>query len=344
MSYSVLGEMLVAFLLIVNSSRIFFLRYERIDTLAVLSPAALFIILLQIIAWNADFISVLLLIISIISLFTNMHALARSASRLYVDHYSPVFIIFSVIILVCSLFSTFVLVKYSPVEVKASDFNVIETKTRFKGSFSEGFTKAGYTDGTDAVLYVYEPASGKSAPEIVLVGCDKRGDAERYRPYMILLANEGYTVAACDFRAQDGKWFNTIADWHIIRRLAMCLSYLKDKKQFERQKDFYTFGMIREYTAMENIVSAKFGGRQYFLVSDGMSVTAAGDVMRESGGKVKGIFALDSIAEYKTPGLGCIEQTDPLLASFLGYTRDKALFIPRYLVLKTVKAMEEGKK
>jgi hypothetical protein len=344
MSYSVLGEMLVAFLLIVNSSRIFFLRYERIDTLAVLSPVALFIILLQIIAWNADVISVLLLVISIISLFTNMHALVRSASRLYVDHYSPVFIIFSVIIFAGSLFMTFILVKYSPVSIKASDFNVIETKIRFKGSFAGGFTEAGYTDGTDAELYVYEPANGKSAHEIVLVGCDKRGDTESYRPYMILLANEGYTVAACDFSAQDGKWFNTIADWHIIRRLAMCISYLKDKDQFERQKDFYTFGMIREYTAMENIVSAKFGSRQFFLVSDRMSGTAAGDVMRESGGKVKGIFALDSIAEYKTPGFGCIEQTDPLLASFFGYTRDKTLFIPRYLVLKTVNVVKGGKK
>lgn len=348
MTYSVLGELLIVFLLVVNSSRIFFLKYERVDTLAVLAPLAVVVALLQTAAWNADFISILILAVSLLALFTNMHSLARSASGLYVDHYSPVFIFFSVVVLICSLLTGVVIVKFAPVSVNASDSGVTETKIRLTGSFARGFSDAGYTDRTDAQLYVYKPADTKSAEQtdntVVIVGSDKRGDAAAYRPYMILLAEKGYTVVTCDFSAKDGGWFNTIADRRIVRRFAMLVAYLNDKEQFVRQKDFYTFGMIREYKAMMDIADKKFGsGRKFLIVSDGMADTAAVDVMKQSGGRVQGVFALDSISEYKTPGFGFVEQTDPLVASYFGLARDNTLFIPRYAVLKSVEAFKEGR-
>ncbi len=347
MTYSVLGELLIVFLLVVNSSRIFFLKYERVDTLAVLAPLAVIIALLQTAAWNADFISILILAVSILAFFTNLHSLARSASGLYVDHYSPVFIFFSVVVLICSLLTGVVIVKFAPVNMNASGSGVTETKIRLTGSFGGGFSAAGYTDRTDAQLYVYRPADTKSAEQagdaVVIVGSDKRGDAAAYRPYMILLAEKGYTVVTCDFSAEDGGWFNTIADWRIVRRFAMLVSYLNDKEQFVRQKDFYTFGMIREYNAMIDIADAEFDGGKFFIVSDGMADTAAVDVMKQSGGRVRGVFALDSIPEYKTPGFGFVEQTDPLVASYFGLSRDKTLFIPRYAVLKSIDAFTAGK-
>jgi hypothetical protein len=344
MQYSVLGEMLIVFLLVINSSRIFFLKYERVDTLAVLAPFAVLVAVLQITAWNADFISVLLLLISLLALCTNMHGLVRSAARLYVDHYSPVFILFSVVILICSLLAGGMIIKYAPVNMKASDSGVVETKTRLTGSFAGGFSDAGYTDRTDAQLYVYKPEKGQVSDVIVLVGSDKRADAAAYRPYMILLAQKGYTVVTCDFSAKDGWWFNSIADWHIIRRFAMLVSYMNNKEQFLRQKDFYTFGMIREYKAMMDIAAHRFGSRKFFIVSDGMADDAAVDVLKQSDGSVQGMFSLDSIPEYKTPGFGFVEQTDPLIGAYFGLSRDKLLFIPRYLVLKSADTIKRGRK
>jgi hypothetical protein len=350
MTYSALGEMLVVFLLVINSSRIFFLKYERVDTLAVLAPLAVIVALLQIAAWNADFISILLLAVSFLAFLTNIHSLARSASKLYVDHYSPVFILFSVVILVCSLLTGVLIIKFAPVNSKPSDYGAAEKKVRLTGSFREGFSEAGYSDRTDALLSLYSPensvsAAGQSDGSVVIVGCDKRGDAAAYRPYMILLAGKGYTVVTCDFYAKDGRWFNTAADWRIVRRFAMLVSYLKDKEQFARQKDFYTFSMVREYKAvMDYIDRNSGGGGKFFIVSDGMTDTAAADVMKQSGGRVQGIFALDSIAEYKTAGFGFIEQTDPFAASYFGLRRDKTLFIPRYMVLKSTNAMKKENK
>jgi len=344
MPYSVLGELLVVFLLVINSSRIFFLKYGRVDTLAALAPLAVLIAVLQLFAWYADFFSVLLLGAAVIALCTNIHALSRSAARLYVDHYSPVFILFSVFVLLLSLLAGVLIVKYPPVSVKASEFGVIETKTRLTGSFAGGFSDVGYTDRTDALLYTYAPADGNSPGPVVLVGCDKRGDAAAYRPYMILLASKGYTVLACDFSTKDGKWFSSAGNWRVVRRFVMLLSYFRDKNQFDRQKDFYTFGMLREYKALVQIVSAKFGeSRKLFIVSDGMGNTAAADIKKQSAGRIQGLFRLDSVPEYKTPGFGCLEQTEPILAAYFGLGRDRTLFIPRYLVIKTEAAVKAGK-
>ncbi|MCK9169674.1 MAG: hypothetical protein M0P01_04605 [Treponema sp.] len=341
MTYSVLGQMLIVFLLVINSGRIFFLKYERVDTLAVLAPFAVIVALLQIIAWNADLFSVLLLAVSFLAFFTNIHGLARSASRLYVDHYSPVFIIFSVVILVSSLLTGFLIIRYAPVIIKASDFGVTESRKRLTGSFRDGFSEAVYTDKTNAQFYVYTPSKKKVDDLVVIVGSDKRGDAAAYRPYMIMLAGEGYTVITCDFCANDGRWFNSIADQHLIRRFAMLISYMNNSEQFLKQKDFYTFGMIREYKAMMNITGTEFGsGKKFFIVSDGMADTAADDVMKQSGGSVQGVFTLDSIPEYRTAGFGFVEQTDPLVSACFGLPRDKTLFIPRYLVVKTIDAIK----
>ena len=56
MVHSMFGDLLAAALLAVSSARIFFLKYERVDTLAVLVPVSLAVIVLQILSWNVDFI------------------------------------------------------------------------------------------------------------------------------------------------------------------------------------------------------------------------------------------------------------------------------------------------
>ena len=68
-----------------------------------------------------------------------------------------------------------------------------------------------------------------------------------------------------------------------------------------------------------------------------MADAAAVDFIRQANGRVSGALALDSVSEYRTPGFGCIEQTDPLLASFFGVERDRDLRVPRSLVSETVR-------
>ena len=54
MVHSVFGDLLAAVLLACSSARIFFLKYERVDTAAVLVPVSLAVVVLQIFSWNID--------------------------------------------------------------------------------------------------------------------------------------------------------------------------------------------------------------------------------------------------------------------------------------------------
>lgn len=338
MAYSVFGDLLVAFLLAASSARIFFLKYERLDTAAVLAPLALIVIVLQILAWNIDFISASLLVLALIAFLTNIRALSRLASKLYVDHYSPVFIVFSVLILIASIAIAFVAARFSPVAVNPGRSGVSETKTRLSGSFASGFSEAACFDKSSALLYVYEPQGEKKSSPIVIVGSDKRADAASYRPYMILLAAEGYTVMTCDFYAADGRWFNSIADLRIFRKFAMTVTYLFRRDYFSLQKDFYTFGTVREFSAMRAVAEKKFGnGVRFFIACDGMADAAAVDFIRDANGSVEGALALDSVRAYRTPGFGLLEQTDPLLAAFFALSRDTDMRLPRTLVSETLR-------
>lgn len=340
MAYSVLGNLLVAFLLIVASCRIFFLKHEHVDTVAVLVPIALIVSVLQIVAWNAEVISVLLFVLSCIALVVNMRALSRVVTNSYADVYNPALIVFSVLVGIASLAVAFIAVKYAPVNMVPDAYEVIETKTRLTGDFTNGFTEAGYFTVSNATLYMYEPLGERKSDTVVIVGSDKRGDAAAYRPYMMLLAQKGYPVLTCDFYGD--TWFNSIFNTRCIRRFAMLVSFFYDAGHFSRHKDFYTFNMIREYTAMQVLAYQKFGeGIRFCIVCDGMADNAAVDVVRQDVGNVTSALALDSISEYKTPGFGFIAQTDPLLAAYFGYTRDVTARVPRYLVQQTVERLEQ---
>ena len=340
MANSVLGNLLVAFLLVVASGRIFFINHDRVDTIAVLVPLAFAASVLQIIAWNADIVSMVLLVLSCLALFVNMRALSRVATKSYADVYSPAFIVFSVLIGIVSFAIAFIVIKYAPVNMVPKAYDVVETKTRLTGNFADGFKEAGYFALSDATLYLYEPLGEKKSDTVVIVGSDKRGDAAAYRPYMMLLAQKGYAVLTCDFYVD--TWFGSPLDVRYVRRLAMLASFFYDAEQFSRQKDFYTFNMRREYAAMQALARQKFGDDVRFCtICDGMADNAAVDIVRQDARNVTSALALDSINEYETHGFGCIEQTDPLLAAYFGHVRDKALLVPRYLVLQTVKRLEQ---
>ena len=340
MSNSVLGNLLVAFLLVAASSRIFFLKHERVDAVAVLVPLAFVASVLQIVAWNADAVSMLLFVLSCLAFFVNIRALSRVAAKSYADVYSPVFIVLSMLIAIASLAAAFLAVRYAPVNMMPKTYDVVETKTRLVGNFTDGFKEAGYFALSDATLYLYEPLGEKKSDAVVIVGSDKRGDAASYRPYMMLLAQKGYAVLTCDFYVD--AWFSSLFDTRYVRRLAMLVSFFYDAERFSRQKDFYTFNMRREYAAMMALACQRFGDDVRFcIICDGMADNAAVDIVRQDASNVMSALALDSISEYRTPGFGFIEQTDPLLAAYFGHARDKTAFIPRYLVLQTIKRLEQ---
>ena len=65
MSNAVVGILIILFLIILNCGRLFFLKFGRVDVLTLLAPLCVILSILQIIAWKADFFSLILLGISV---------------------------------------------------------------------------------------------------------------------------------------------------------------------------------------------------------------------------------------------------------------------------------------
>ena len=102
------------------------------------------------------------------------------------------------------------------------------------------------------------------------------------------------------------------------------------------QREFYNYNISQELPVLDKMMTEQFGNWcTYYLVSDVMADIAIEEFAKKNPERVLGTFCLDSITDYKTPGYGCIEQTDPLLASILGLKRDRNLFTPNLLVIKT---------
>ena len=67
-----------------------------------------------------------------------------------------------------------------------------------------------------------------------------------------------------------------------------------------------------------------------------MGETAITDFCKKNPDRIKGKLAINTISDYKTPGYGCIEQTDPLLSLIFNLKRDKSLKGPKALVESTL--------
>lgn len=341
---SIAGTLLSFFLQAAAASRIFFLKRENKDALSLAALASFLTSALNILAWNAHFASAFSFAISFVLLLINLPALHRIAKHSYTDKAHPFFIAASSVILLVSITALSFYVYFLPVVMQTKKYNAREKFIRMHGSFERGFTRAKYFQKTDAFFYEYEPAT-KSANDKnripVLFIPDKRADAQNYRPYFLLLAERGCTVIAADFFPKDEKWFHSAFDFFPIRRLAFIMSFFFNKEKFENQKDFFTFNISNEFSALEKYAKEIFGDEQKFCIAcDGMANEAATAFARKSGEKIASVFPLDANISYKTAHFGFLEQTEPLFAFYLGFSRDKNLFAPKALADETIKKTE----
>lgn len=338
------GEILIFILLFVTNARILFVKHEKKDAIVMLAPVSFLLSILQFFSMGVNLFSVAALIISILVLLSNFHALFRYSERLYIDHYSPLMKVWAIFTMILSGVCVLASIYFFPLEVKSEKYNLTEIKLNYEGSMRSGFREAGYFSKRNLTVYDFTLVPQLTErDDIVLFIPDKRGDTEHYRPYLQLLAREGYTVYSYDMFADDLKWFYTIEDTKILRRFAMvCHSVLRNQR-FMQQKEFYTFNTTQEFKAVEEILSERCGKNcRFFLISDVMADTTVSDIQKLYPEKISGHFCLDSVEEYKTPGYGCVEHTDPLLAFILGQKRDFEKTAIKAMVSKTSEAINDA--
>ncbi len=321
MGSSVLGELLILCLLIINCSRIFFLKYGKVDSLTLLAPVCLVVSVLQILAWNADIFSITLLAISVFATIINFRAMLRFCSGLYVDHYSPAFKIAAILVLLVAIAETVLLLHFLPSKITPSNYGVKKEIFRITGSFNSGFEKTQDLRLSNGVVHKYtgEDQSMRK-PEPIIIISDKRADSESYVPYMVLLSQKGYDVYCADFYSKDLKWIHNAADLRYFRRIAMLFEYRKNPVQFRAKKEFFSYNSKKEIEEIVKFVKLQNPDSMPFIVTDWMGEIALDDFVKQNGKNLSGTMKLCEFKEYSTAGFGFINITDPLAAFILGFS------------------------
>lgn len=326
------GELLIFILLFIANTRVFFVREVRRESIVAVVPLCFFLSILLIFSWGTDVFTIYAFLLSLIVLLSNFHALIRYTSHLYIDHYSPLMKTWAVFDTFLTIIAIISLVLFMPVDIRNEKLNVTETKTRIKGSFRLEFEEAGPFSLSSGTIYEFEPVEDIESDITVVFFPDKRGDTYHYKPYLQNLAAKGYKVVSADFYTNDCKWLHSVFDYKVTRRFVMVIQSLFNNQNFMSQREFYTFNSSLECKAvLDNCDSEK-----YFLISDVMANTAISDFKKGNSEKIAGIYFLDTISEYSTPGYGCIAYTDPLLNYILGNTRENRSKMIEAMVNKTV--------
>ena len=341
------GELLVIILLLFANGRIIFLKNAKKDALVMLSPLAFILSIIQMLNWGLDVVIGLTLVLSVLVLLSNFHALFRYSERLYIDHYSVLMKIWASITIIFALALLAGTIYFKPVEYDNKKLGVEETVYRYEGSFRSGFEEASNIQAANLFLSEFKP-QGKDTQrikEVVLFIPDKRGDTYYYKPYLQHLAREGFVVLSADFFCSDCKWRHSIGDLKIARRTAMVIDYLLRPQKFMMQKEFYTYNIQLELNALNSLITERYGEKtKVFIVTDMMGTVAAQTFMEKNPEKVIQVYDLASIEEYKTSGFGIVAQTDPVLALLLEVPRDNDGFYTKYMVMQTKKEIMGSKK
>lgn len=367
-----LSQMLIVFLLFIVCVRFFFARNLTIDSCSVLAPIAFFLSLANIFLWNLTVPNIFLAALSFIVFATNFRAILRLFSRVFVDRYSALFSVFSILELILIVFSAVFLILNRPVKIEPKNFNSKKTVYRLSGSISHGFEQllpGDFFYSSTGILKIYEPLTissektelkkifsentettthelpvptqeltqKKQKPIIVFCGSET-AETQDYEPYLLFLSKKGFTVLAADFYSHDCLYLPGILNSRIFRKFM----FLNDKNNFQKSETMAAkLNHTNSYKALAKLTQ-KLYGKDFplFFVFDSLDFNSICQITENAGVQTAGFFSLNTIQEYKTSKFGFIEQTNIPLAKKYGLSRDSSLFIPRYLANKTAEQIE----
>lgn len=331
------GELLVYFLLLLNVCRVFVLKRVKQDSMIIIPPVCMVLAGLLIYAYGISETGLQVMAMSVLVFIVNLHATLRSIQKLFLDHFSIAMIAGCAICAICIIVSVVFLFINRPVEYDKDQLEITETEIYYEGNFRSGFSEPETFSKRTAIFKEYKSRILSSNPKnVIIFFADKRGDSDAYKPYLQLLAKEGFLICTCDFYTDDEDWGLKYNDIKALRRFELQNRCKKDPDFIKNNKSLHDYNLSQEYLAMMRFARERYGTAcKFFYVGDGMTADLVKDKATANPSKVTGYFLLDSIPEYKTAGYGCLELTNPYLGKKFGVKRDPDGFITKYLVMKT---------
>ena len=190
---SFLATLLSLALICITCLRLFFTKKAHIDPISLLAPTAFFASLCTIALWGAEPLFLLVAALSLLVFLTNVRALFRLSAQLYVDHYSILFVSFSLFELVAALALGVCTVLFRPVQYRPSDFGVTKQTQYLTGTLATGYAVRHQLFEPTRItgrLYTYALAPADAVADAVAK------DAGTQRQAAATTAQEGATAPA----------------------------------------------------------------------------------------------------------------------------------------------------
>lgn len=359
-----LAHILVLIMILVCTTRIFFLKDARVDSFAVFAPLSFVTSLFVFLCFDFSALTFAVFALATAVFFTNFRAVLRLSASLIVDTYNPVFIISTILEFILTILLAALIVYVRPVRYTEKDFSVTRTQYTLTGaSTSLRIRESPFTgERFSGNLFVYEPivhdeidAELYSENPVLIFAPGIRATVQNYEPYLMILAQWGFKVLAADLYTDDlvllaplteNKTVQRLLDTKFLRRFAALQFEARRPEEFQNIIEAEKPLATKKYAALTRLAFELFGDEaNVFYIVDGVDFDSIYAVIDEFNtepySNARGFFAMNRVAEYETSGYGFIEQTDVLLAREKGIPRENKFFIARYVANKTVQAIAE---
>ncbi len=331
------SQLLIILLLFLINIRVLILHHIKRDSWVMLVPLSLILSLLLILAWGINLLNMIIVLLAFLTLICNIRALFRYSEKLFIDIYSPLMKIASIILSIFAIIIFIYAITIRPVNIKTKKSGVTITTQRYEGNSRIGFTKQKAFSKTNADVYEIAPEENKSTSHVAVLIPDCCGDVNSYIPYMYELAKNGITVLSANLYTNDITWFEDYRNNKMFRKFYLIDEYFNQPENYKKNHKVYVYNKIAETKALVNIAKEKYGKDcTIFLIGDGISGEAVKQFTENNLDNVIDYYSINQIPDYKSSGFGFVEQTNIFIAKKLNLIRDKDSLIPKNISLKTV--------
>ncbi len=342
MQQQTLSELTILFLLLLSSARVYFIHSERKDPLSIAPLVAFICAVLNLFAWGVTVQELLVLGLAFWVFTWNFRALLRLNEQLIIDHYSPLFILISTINCILTIIAIGFVFVYRPAYVSLNKAGVVKETVRLCGNLTDGFYESDDIKEKKTLDFTSFKASEERKQEskgtIVFLPAEC-ASVSIYEPFLVKLARDGYTIYSGDFFSDDSKPEVRPAFSRELRRFVFVRARLSNSEKYkswcEEKKEALFLSM---YENMEKLVPPD---EKLIIVGDGLPKELYISLIWKNE-RFSRCFDIANINDYTTPGWGPVEQTDPLLASMLGFHRDGALYTANRTASVLEQMIEEG--
>lgn len=355
------SELLVLLLLLIASSRFLYIKKVKTDPLCILPLVSFLISILNIFAYGMSLFEMILLLLSFTVTIWNTRALLRFAANMVIDHYGFWFVFISTINLLITISFTLIVIYFRPVYVNTEKFNLQETTENLSGNLISGFYESKnmfskktaffhtYTkkilqtpEESTEIVNKFNKEKEKEPRNVILFLPSIASNTDTYLPFFAKLAFDGYTVYSADFYTPDLTFFNDYRDLKILRTVNAANLKTREPKKYSNMVASNMVNIFRSYEALMKYADIQ-DGDFVFVVGDGDCPAALRNMKTYHSDKINGYYDLSDTDGYTTPGFGPVEQTNPFNANYLGYKRDKTLYMSSHIATALENRFQDAK-